>query len=133
MQVATERPRAKRAAIIEPQSLFLPYLVSTLRRTGLEVVRAGPRIGLRNLARLAPDVVLVGIDDVPAPLNAIRRLRRLLPPARIVVYTHAVDAAWARLACAIGADAIVGPDDDERQLVSACSPDGARLERVTSP
>lgn len=121
MQLATSRPPAKRAAIIEPQSLFVPYLVATLRRTGLEVVRAAPHIRSRNLSRLAPDVLLVGIDDVRAPLSAIRRLRRLLPSARIVLYTHISERAWASLACAVGADAVVGPTDDEQGLVSACT------------
>lgn len=121
MHLATSRPPAKRAAIIEPQALFVPYLVATLRRTGLDVVRAAPHIRSRNLTRLAPDVLLVGIDDVRAPLTVIRRLRRLLPTARIVLYTHCADRAWAALARAMGADAVVGPTDDEQGLVSACT------------
>jgi|GEM_PF-2310357 len=120
--LVTPRPPAKRAAIIEAQTLFVPYLVSTLRRQGLDVVRAAPRIRCRSLARIAPDVLLVGVDELRAPLVTLRRLRRLLPGARIVLFTHSADRAWAVLARAVGANAVVGPTDDEGDLVSACVP-----------
>ncbi len=121
MQSATARPPAKRAAIIEARTLFVPYLVSTLRRSGLDVVQAAPKMPSRRLARLAPDVVLVGIDDVPAPLAYVRRLRRLLPEARIVLHTYTNDPAWALVARGLGASVIVGPADDEVDLASACA------------
>jgi DNA-binding NarL/FixJ family response regulator len=120
--LVTKQPPAKRAAIVEAQTLFVPYLVATLRRQGLDVVRTAARVRSRNLAKIAPDVLLVGVDDVPAPIVTLRRLRRLLPDTRIVLYTHSPDRAWAALARGVGADAVVGPADDEGDLISACVP-----------
>ncbi|MBD5653702.1 MAG: hypothetical protein IAI50_00800 [Candidatus Eremiobacteraeota bacterium] len=120
MESSTLRQRKQRAAIIEPQALFVPYLVATLRRTGADVVRAAPSIPSQQLSRLAPDLLLVAIDECRAPLAVVRRLRRLLPAARIVLYTHVADPVWGAVARGLGADAVVGPADDEPELVSAC-------------
>lgn len=111
---------AKRALLIEPQTLFAPYFVATLERTGLDVVGVAPGARTAMLLDLRPDVVVIDAGHLATPpLRLLRRLRRALPAAHIVVYVHALDGAWAALARSLGADAVIGPKADEADLIAA--------------
>lgn len=111
---------SKRALLIEPQALFSPYFVDRLEAFGLDVTSVCKKPTQRELRRLAPGVVLVDAAHLTTtPFLTIRALRRSLPDAHIVVFTRANDAAWVTLARSFGADAIVGPRAEERDLRDA--------------
>jgi len=106
--------------LIERQALFAPYMTRLLQRDGARVVASGPLPNARRLAQLRPDVVCVDVDSLKqSPFSGLRNLRRVLPTARIVAYTHEGDASWAALAKSVGADIVLGPDADEDAVIAA--------------
>lgn len=114
------RSYGRRAVVVEPQSLFVPFIVDALAESGLTVVDAvaAPYPGL--LARLQPEVLFLDLDwPQSPPLSSIRELRALLPLTWIVMYTCERDPAWKALALALGANAIVGVDDGPEVLTRA--------------
>ncbi len=120
MQSPSETHAGRRVLLIEPQSLFAPYFVATLESLGLAVVGVRSRADVRAVRALAPDVVVVDLAHLPvAPLRIIRALRRALPLAHIVVYANAVDTVWTNVARSLGADTIIGPRSEERDLIAA--------------
>lgn len=110
----------RRAVVVEPQSLFVPFIVETLGAGGLVVVDtiAAPYPGL--LTRLQPDVLFLDLDwPQSPPLSSIRQLRQLLPLTCIVMYTRETDPVWRALALALGANAVVGAEDELDVLTRA--------------
>ncbi len=120
MQTPPGLRAGKRALLIEPHALFAPYFVATLESFGLDVVAVRTGANLRDVRALAPDIVVVDAAHLPAaPLRAIRALRRAAPLAHIVVYAGPADAVWPTLACSLGADIVIGPRSEERDLIAA--------------
>jgi len=107
------------AVIIEPQALFVPFLAQALRRSGVAVLGSSGCAHPAALLRQRPDVVLVDVDHVAAPLGCLRALRAALPAARIVAVADCPEPAWTALARAAGADAVLGAAADEDVLGSA--------------
>ncbi len=109
----------RHALLIEPHTLFAPFLTGMLERAGSRVT-VTPRAGDRVLRTLDPALAVVDTTASDAePLRQIRDIRAALPNARIVVYARAFEATWALLAAALGADAIVGPSATEHDLDTA--------------
>lgn len=112
------------AVIIEPQALFVPFLAQALRRRGVAVLGSSGSSHPKALLMQRPDVVLVDVDHLAAPLGCLRDLRAALPGARIVAVAQDPEPAWSALARAAGADAVLGAAADEDAL------GGAILARV---
>jgi len=123
MQLPSESARPlhpRRALIVERQRLLVPFLKHIAEGAGLAEVVAYRTASPRTLHRVRPDVVLIGIDGPGArPLELIRRTRREMPTARIVVITRSDDPAWSALAQALGADVVLGPRADRHDLCTA--------------
>lgn len=114
---------ARRAVVVEPQSLFVPFLIETLGAEGLTVVDTLAAPSPAVLTRLQPDVLFLDVDwPQSPPLSCIRRLRQLLPLTCIVLYTREVDPVWRALALALGAHAVIGAEDGPDVLSRALVP-----------
>ena len=110
----------KRALIIEPQTLFVPFLVQTLQADGLVVLGASAVPEPDALLRLRPDLVFIDADYLDSPpFECIRKLRRRLPEARLVVYAQRTDALWGGVARGLGADVVFGPSSGIEDLCAA--------------
>jgi DNA-binding NarL/FixJ family response regulator len=107
------------AVIIEPQALFIPFLAQALRRRGVAVLGSSRSSHPTALLKQQPDVVLIDVDHVAAPLGCLRELRAALPKARIVAVAQYPEPAWIALARAAGADAVLGAAADEDVLGGA--------------
>ncbi len=101
---------------------MVPFLKDVLERAGHGDVFAFRSASARTLERVRPDSVILGIDAPGArPLDLIRRTRRQMPSARIVVITRSDDPLWNALASALGADVILGSKADRNDLLTAVS------------
>jgi DNA-binding response OmpR family regulator len=101
-----------RALIVERQPAMVPYLREALERAGHGAVGAVRSASKATLRRTVPDTILLGPGMTVRPFNAIRRIRRARPTARIVAITYHDDPLWKALALALGADDVLGPNDD---------------------
>jgi DNA-binding response OmpR family regulator len=101
-----------RALIVERQTALVPYLREALERAGHGAVVAVRSASMATLRRTLPDTILLGPGMTVRPFEAIRRIRRARPTARIVAIAYREDPLWKALALALGADDILGPNDD---------------------
>jgi DNA-binding NarL/FixJ family response regulator len=70
---------------------------------------------LATVAAAEPDVVLLDTMGSPNDASLLDAIRRLVPDARIVVYSGYVNI----MRLAVGADAYVAKSDDEAELIAA--------------
>jgi len=105
-------PQRTRALIVERQPALVPFLREALERAGHGAVLAVRSASVATLRRTTPDTILIGPGMTVRPLDAIRRMRRARPHARIVAIAYHDDPLWKALARTIGADDVLGPDDD---------------------
>jgi DNA-binding response OmpR family regulator len=98
--------------IVERQPALVPFLRNALERAGHGAVIAVRSASVATLRRTTPDTILLGPGMTVRPLDAIRRIRRARPTARIVAIAYHDDPLWKALALALGADDVLGPDDD---------------------
>ncbi len=101
-----------RALIVERQAALVPYLREALERAGHGAVVAVRSASTATLRRTLPDTILLGPGMTARPLVAIRRIRGARPTARIVAIAYHDDPLWKALALALGADDVLGPNDD---------------------
>ncbi len=116
----TREPAAARALLVERQPALVPFFRDTLERAGHADVIASRSTSATTLRRVRPDTVLIGPGSADVrPLAAIRRIRQERPSTRIVVVAYRADPVWRSVALAVGADAVLGPDDDRSTLDAA--------------
>jgi DNA-binding NarL/FixJ family response regulator len=122
-----------RIILIEPQELFLPYLVELLEASGVRVVAAVTRMSEAQINALNPDVILIDIptDSVgsfqakPKKTNStlgfsrLGRLRKAAPRARLVAFGGLSTPAWRANAWAQGVDDLLTNHDDIIEFLAA--------------
>lgn len=96
--------------VVEPQSLFVPYLSDVLARTGMRVVRVSQRFDVDDILRTRPEALFLDADylDVDAA-DAVSALRAALPQALICAYSDAITGRRLRGA---GADCVLSKRSD---------------------
>ncbi len=102
---------------IEPDDFAL--LGAALTGAGEPALTIVAPLGVAELRKLAPDVLIVDIDglDVDA-LELLRQVRFVLPDCVIAVYTAGTDLSWARSCHLAGATCVLSKESSESQLVS---------------
>ena len=106
-----------RAYLIEPQLLFVPYLVQLLTRADLEVIGASAIVDHRELSERLPALIVVDIDYARRrELSLIREIRVAAPFASIVAYSDRDDELFAASCRVAGATTILSKNDDEHVL-----------------
>ena len=110
-----------RVVLADDEPRLLEALRELLESSGrIEVVAvAGSAIAAEEAGREhEPDAVVLDVHMPGGGLRAARRLRRLLPEARIVVFTADGSPAVHAAALAAGADAVLNKAEDS-DLVAA--------------
>jgi len=93
-----------RAYVVEPQRIFVPFLVDALTGSGLQVTQVSARFDPAVVATDPPPIVFLDIDvDTAFPEEVIRLARSATPLSVVVVYASG-DATPYRRA---GADEVV--------------------------
>jgi DNA-binding NarL/FixJ family response regulator len=116
-------PVVTRIAIVDPQPAVRTGLTMLLRtEPGLVPVGAanGATEGLELVERLGPDVVLLEHHLLDGDgLSLCRRLKALVRPPRVVLYTADPDGELVLLARVACADGLVDKSADPRELFEA--------------
>jgi DNA-binding NarL/FixJ family response regulator len=101
--------QTRNVVVLEPQLLFVPHLVTSLEADGCRVIGTMPSIDEATLTLLSPDIVFVdiGVSESASNFATIKRLRRAVPRARLVVYGGTSSPTWRATAWAQGADEVL--------------------------
>lgn len=109
-----------RAYLIEPQTIFVPYLVSVLRAGGIEVIATRDDVDAQDLVNQAPDAIFVDIDFFdrggPSTLCRIREVARRTP---IVAISNVEDATFEATCYISGANAFVAKSEPAESIIRA--------------
>jgi DNA-binding NarL/FixJ family response regulator len=97
----------------------IAMFIAVLKRAGLPNSPSVASLGVVELGRLAPDVLVADLDGLAVdPLERLRQLRFVLPDCIIVVYTANNARSWARESHLAGANGVLSKRSNETQLAS---------------
>jgi DNA-binding NarL/FixJ family response regulator len=103
--------------VVEPQSLFVPYLSDVLAKAELRVVRVAETLDVEDIRASRPEALFVDTDFLDVdPADAVSAVREALPRAFICAYTDGDGADRLRYA---GADCVVSKRSGAREITSA--------------
>jgi DNA-binding NarL/FixJ family response regulator len=84
--------------VVEPQSLFVPYLSDVLAGAELRVVRVVPTLDVDDIRASHPEALFVDTDYLDVdPADAVTAMREAVPSAFICAYTDGEGALADRL------------------------------------
>jgi DNA-binding NarL/FixJ family response regulator len=90
---------------------------TVLAKIGLGPPVVVPQIKTTDLAQLKPDLLVVDLDLLEVdPLEALRRVRFVLPTCVIAVYTDVLTDDWALKCHSAGANCLLSKDGDSNEL-----------------
>ena len=93
--------------VVEPQSLFVPFLSDVLAGAELRVVRVAPTLDVDDIRASRPEALFVDTDFLDGdPADAVSAMRAVLPRAFICAYTDGEGARADRLRFA-GANCVI--------------------------
>jgi DNA-binding NarL/FixJ family response regulator len=125
-----------RTYLIEPQSLFVPFLKRMLSGAGLQVVATGNEIDGKDLSLHDPDVVFVDVDFFErGALNALCRIRQSLRTAAVIAFSDTDDPNFEASCFISGASAVVSKATSAEQLLRTLRSvlgTGASLSQLTA-
>jgi DNA-binding NarL/FixJ family response regulator len=105
--------------VVEPQSLFVPYLSDVLARAELRVVRVAPTLDVEDMRASSPAALFVDTDFLEIdPADAVSAMRAALPQAFIAAYTEGEGARADRLRFA-GANCVVSKRSGAVEITTA--------------
>jgi len=82
--------------VVEPQSLFIPFLSDVLAGAEMRVVRVSPSLDVDDIRATSPEALFVDTDFLDVdPADAVSAMRQALPEAFICAYTDANSGARA--------------------------------------
>ncbi len=75
--------------VVEPQSLFVPYLSDVLAGAEMRVVRVAASLDVDDIRATRPEALFVDTDFLDVdPADAVSAMREALPRAFICAYTE---------------------------------------------
>jgi DNA-binding NarL/FixJ family response regulator len=93
--------------VVEPQSLFVPYLSDVLAKAEMRVVRVAPQLDVDDIRASRPEALFVDTDFLDVdPADAVSAMRAALPRAFICAYTDGEGPRADRLRFA-GANCVI--------------------------
>jgi DNA-binding NarL/FixJ family response regulator len=94
-------------------------LNAALVGAGERALASVPRLNVRELSELKPDILIVDIDRLQSDrLEMVRQIRFVLPDCTIVVYTDATKLEWGRECHLAGANGVISKESNKSQLAS---------------
>jgi DNA-binding NarL/FixJ family response regulator len=102
--------------VVEPQSLFIPYLSDVLAGAEMRVVRVSTTLDVDDIRNSRPEALFVDTDFLDVdPADAVTAMRAALPRAFICAYTDGHGARADRLRFA-GANCVLSKRSGEREI-----------------
>ena len=107
-----------RTYLIEPQSIFVPFLRSMLANAGFEVVATNQGVDSRDISAHDPAAVFVDIDYLErGGPTALCRIREVAKSAAVIALSETTDALFAATCFISGATAICSKGEGEEKLM----------------
>jgi DNA-binding NarL/FixJ family response regulator len=107
-----------RTYLIEPQSIFIPYLRKMLANAGFEVIATNQALDLRDISSYDPAAIFVDIDYLerggPTVLCSIREATK---SAKVIALSETTDALFAATCFISGASAICSKAEGEEKFL----------------
>jgi CheY-like chemotaxis protein len=96
-----------RAYVVEPQRIFVPYLIDALADSGVEVTHVSSRFDPALVSGDPPSMLFLDLDvDTAFPEEVVRLARAASPRSRVVVYAAGDPSRYRRA----GADDVVSKE-----------------------
>lgn len=103
-----------RTYLIEPQTVFVPYLARTLAAAGLEVIASHHDVDGKDLGARAPAAVFIDVDYfVRGAPTTLCRVREALRHAVVIALSESTDPTFAATCVISGADVLCDKKDGE--------------------
>jgi DNA-binding NarL/FixJ family response regulator len=107
-----------RTYLIEPQTIFVPYLRRMLAQSGYDVVATSPSVDSRDITAHDPAAVFVDIDYLErSGPTTICRIREAAASATVFALSDTTDALFAATCVISGATALCSKGDGEEKLM----------------
>jgi len=107
-----------RTYLIEPQSIFVPYLQRVLSSAGFEVIATSQGIDGRDITAHAPAAIFVDVDFLErSGPTALCRIRDVARSAQLFALSESSDAMFAATCVISGANAVCSKGEGEETLV----------------
>jgi DNA-binding NarL/FixJ family response regulator len=107
-----------RTYLIEPQTIFVPYLRRVLANAGFDVIATNHSVDSRDISAHDPAAIFVDVDylerDGPTALCRIREVAR---SAQLIALSESSDALFAATCVISGANAVCSKGDGEEKLL----------------
>jgi DNA-binding NarL/FixJ family response regulator len=109
-----------RTYLIEPQSIFIPYLRRLLANAGCNVVATSQNVDGRDIVAHDPAAVFVDIDYLErSGPTALCRIREAARNAAVIALSERTDPMFSATCIISGASAVFSKSEGEEQLVRA--------------
>lgn len=109
-----------RTYLIEPQTVFVPFLARTLAAAGLEVIASHHDVDGKDLGARAPAAVFIDVDYfVRGAPTALCRVREALRHAVVIALSESTDPTFAASCVISGANVLCNKKDGEDSIVRA--------------
>ena len=103
--------------VVEPQSLFIPYLSDVLANAEMRVVRVSPHLDVDDIRATRPEALFVDTDFLDIdPADAVSAMRAALPKAFICAYTDGKGGARADRLRFAGANCVLSKRSGPREV-----------------
>ncbi len=107
-----------RTYLIEPQTIFVPFLRRVLSSAGFDVIATSPGVDGRDISAHDPAAVFVDIDFLErSGPTAICRIREAARSAAVIALSETNDPLFAATCVISGASAVCSKHDGEEKLL----------------
>lgn len=107
-----------RTYLIEPQTIFVPYLRRLLSNAGYDVVATSHNVDGRDISAHDPAAIFVDVDYLErSGPTALCRIREVARSAQVIALSESSDSMFAATCVISGANAICSKNDGEEKLV----------------
>jgi DNA-binding NarL/FixJ family response regulator len=107
-----------RAYLIEPQTIFVPYLRRMLTSAGFDVVATSQSVDSRDITAHDPAAVFVDIDYLErSGPTALCRIREATQTAAVIALSESTDELFAATCVISGATELCSKSDGEDVLL----------------
>ncbi len=109
-----------RTYLIEPQTIFVPFLSRVLSNAGFDVIATSTGVDGRDISAHDPAAIFVDVDylDRGGP-TALCRIREVAKSAQLIALSESSDKMFAATCLISGADAVYSKGDGEEKLLRA--------------
>jgi DNA-binding NarL/FixJ family response regulator len=109
-----------RTYLIEPQTIFVPYLQRVLSNAGFDVVATSSAVDGRDITAHDPAAIFVDVDYLErSGPTALCRIREVARNARLIALSESTDSMFAATCVISGANEVCSKGDGEENLVRA--------------